>query len=163
MKIGVISDTHDNLDNTRLVVEKLKKEKVEALIHCGDISAPFVIPILAELKVPVYVTLGNNEAELILMMAKINENENVKLMRPMGEIELGGKKIAFTHYPEFGTALAFTKKYDLVCHGHTHKTRNEVIGETLVLNPGEITNLKGNPTYAIYDTETNKAEILNLK
>lgn len=163
MKIGVISDTHDNLDNTKLVVEKLKQEKVGALIHCGDIIAPFVIPILAELKVPVYVTLGNNEGELILMSEIVNKNENVKLMRPMGEVELSGKKIAFTHYPEFGTALAFTKKYDLVCHGHTHTTRNEVIEGTLVINPGEITNLKGKPSYAIYDTETNKAVILNLK
>ena len=47
MKIGVLSDSHDNLPNIRKAVEVFSKNGVEALIHGGDFCSPFT---LAEFK-----------------------------------------------------------------------------------------------------------------
>ena len=44
MKIGVLSDTHDNLVNIRKAVEIFSKNGVEAVIHAGDFCSPFTLP-----------------------------------------------------------------------------------------------------------------------
>jgi putative phosphoesterase len=167
MKIAIISDSHDNITNLKSAIAKLKTLAPDALIHCGDLSAPFMIPVLADLKVPTYYTFGNNEAEIHYTIKKAAEH-GINIMRMktgewIGELELGGKKIAFTHYGTIATALAFTKKYDIVCHGHTHKQREERIENTLVVNPGEIHNCKSEGSFAIYDTDTDSVQFHDLK
>ena len=41
MKIGIISDTHINLDEAKEAADLFESEEVEKVIHCGDIIAPF--------------------------------------------------------------------------------------------------------------------------
>ncbi|NIO23209.1 MAG: YfcE family phosphodiesterase, partial [Candidatus Aenigmarchaeota archaeon] len=43
MKIGIMSDTHDQTRRVRKAVDIFNKEKVELVIHCGDIIAPFTL------------------------------------------------------------------------------------------------------------------------
>ncbi|MFC1753929.1 YfcE family phosphodiesterase [Thermoproteota archaeon] len=162
MKVGIISDTHDNITNTKKAIAKLKELKVEALIHCGDLASGFMVNILDEIGVPIYFTFGNAEGVVTQILRKA-EGTQIIFNDYLGEIELGGKKIAFTHYPEFGEALACTKKYDLVCHGHTHLKKEKIIEGALVVNPGEITTVKTDGSFAVYDTETNKVEFFDLK
>lgn len=42
MKIGVISDTHDQGDLILKAVELMNAEKVEMAFHCGDWVSPFI-------------------------------------------------------------------------------------------------------------------------
>ncbi len=43
MKIGIISDTHDRIDNLHKAITLLQVRGVQILIHCGDLCAPFMI------------------------------------------------------------------------------------------------------------------------
>ena len=61
MLLGILSDTHDRLDRTRAAVELLLAEGAEALIHCGDLTVPEIVPICAVL--PCYFVFGNNDAD----------------------------------------------------------------------------------------------------
>jgi len=36
MRMGVVSDSHKNLDNLKSAARKLIEEKVQAIIHLGD-------------------------------------------------------------------------------------------------------------------------------
>jgi putative phosphoesterase len=60
LKIGVISDTHDNLDSIKRAVAYFA-ENVEIIVHAGDVIAPFSAKIFKEADIPVYGVLGNND------------------------------------------------------------------------------------------------------
>ncbi|NQU99088.1 metallophosphoesterase [Candidatus Woesearchaeota archaeon] len=161
MRIGILSDTHDNIWKIDKVFEKMKAEKVEALIHCGDFCAPFVIKKLAELGVPVHCVFGNTDDRFTTSNV-VQGFENINLYGEIAEFELGGKKFAVNHYPHFAEALAATGKYDVVCYGHNHIKDEKRVGKTLMINPGEGSGVAKSPTFAIYNTEEDKVEFFDI-
>ena len=161
MKVAVLSDSHDHIGNLEKVLKEIKS-KVEIVIHCGDVIAPFSTKILAQTDLPTYVCLGNNDEDHIGMYKKGTDKFTwVHVGQQFGEIELDGKKIAYTHYPRLGELLAKSGDYDAVFYGHTHEVRNKTLDKTLLLNPGSICGIVDakytQASYAIYDTETNTA------
>ncbi len=167
MKILVLSDIHDHLlPLQRMIAEEAGR--VELAIFLGDLVSPFTASILAKLKVPTYAVLGNNDEDQIGLFKKSGANFTWwHLSQEFGFSEIVGRKIAFCHYPKLAELLAKTGEYDAVFYGHTHVVRKEMVGETLLLNPGAVCALDfkkaayGKSTYAIYDTETNGAEIIS--
>ncbi len=162
MKIAIISDTHDNIENTEKAIEIFKQKKVSSIIHCGDFCAPFMMIILDKAEIPIDCVFGNID-DRFGTTRKADSSKNIKLHGDIAEIEIDNKKIAVTHFPNFADALAFTGKYDLVFHGHTHKKRDEKINNTLIVNPGTLAGINNPATFAIYDTETNEVEFFDLK
>lgn len=160
MKIGIISDTHDRIDLTKKVIQKLEDKKCKALIHCGDFCAPFILEELSKFKEKVFCCFGNTDDRFNSTKTAIKLGINLE--GDIGEIEIGNKKIAFCHFPNVAENFAMSQKYDIVFHGHTHKKREEKIGNTLLVNPGEIMGRYGKSTYAIYDTKANKVEFFEL-
>lgn len=173
MKIAVLSDSHDHIWNLEKVVDQVSG-KVDAYIHCGDLIAPFIPEILKRINAPGYICLGNNDEDHIAMKNVGGETISwVSIGNQYGEVTLDNRKIAYTHYPKLGELLAKSGEYDAVFHGHTHKMINEMVGETLLLNPGAICGIssevifgeksKHDPaSYAVYDTATNSAEIIEI-
>ena len=47
MKIGIISDSHDDVENVNKAIDIFEEEKVQVIIHAGDIISP---PIIKEFK-----------------------------------------------------------------------------------------------------------------
>ncbi|MEM2910827.1 MAG: metallophosphoesterase [Nitrososphaerota archaeon] len=135
MLIGIVSDTHDNLDRIRRAVQVFKERNVELVIHCGDWIAPFSVREFKGLKV--MSVLGNNDGDLLLLEKTLKEIGS-SLEGRFASIGLDGKKIAVIHgeYPELVDALVRSGMYDVVIHGHTHKRRCERFNGTLILNPG---------------------------
>lgn len=137
------------------------------MIYCGDFCSPFVPPKLASVGVPIYACLGNNDEDQIGLFKKGGKLfEWTFLAQEFGTVVLGKRRIAFCHYPELAEFLAKSGKYDAVFHGHTHVSRNEKHGKSLLLNPGAICGIQkgksGTPSYAIYDTKTNSAEVIEI-
>jgi putative phosphoesterase len=96
-------------------------------------------------------------------MKAIMENKyKIEQRNDLLEVELEGRKIAVCHKPEFAEGLATTGKYDVVFYGHTHEAKSKKVGETLLVNPGEILGGKGAPSFAIYDTEADKVDFLEI-
>jgi putative phosphoesterase len=160
MKIGVISDTHDNLPKIKKAVELFNAEGVQLVIHAGDIIAPFAAEAISELRCRVIAVLGNNDGEKIILAKKF---ENIGELHPnMAQIEVGGKKIAVVHYSDTVEALAVSGQFDIVIYGHTHKidVRKE---KTLVVNPGECGGwVTGKCTVALIDLDKLDVEIREL-
>jgi hypothetical protein len=50
MLIGIMSDTHDDIAQTKKAVAMFNRKKVEHVLHAGDIISPFMIDTLKELK-----------------------------------------------------------------------------------------------------------------
>jgi len=153
MLIAILSDIHDNIWNLEKVLPQL--EEAEALLFCGDFCAPFTLKMMADgFSGPVHCVFGNNDGDAFLLSRIARRADNVTLYPQMGELELGGKKIAFIHYPHIATGLAASGKYDAVFSGHTHEHKVEKMGFTLWADPGEVMGRFGQPSFGLYDTDS---------
>lgn len=156
MKFAIVSDTHDNIKNFNKIIDFLNKEKINLILHCGDICKQETIDEAAQ----------NFKGEI--KFVKGNAEIGLETLPETMEIELGGKKIGMVHYPDIAKKMAESRKYDLVFHGHTHKPWEEKITRTgkedcRLVNPGEVAGQRFKPTFAIYDTEKDLLELKILE
>ena len=150
MKIGVISDSHDNCDALKNVMEIFRQEGVGFVIHAGDIVAPFTAKIMEDSGMDYRGIFGNNDGEKEYM----KEVTNNKISSDILELEIEGKKIFVIHDIAKVDGIQYSNYYDLIIHGHTHEPEEKKISETLVINPGELGGwLNGKQTYMIVDLE----------
>lgn len=167
MRVGAISDTHDNVSAIRKAAEELKKRGVSLLLHAGDWVSPFSIRFLREAfgtEVRIIGVFGNNEGERPYLL-EVAKSHGVEIAGEAAEMEIGGRKIALYHgtSPILLNALVASGLYDVVVYGHTHKAAVERRGKTLVVNPGELCGcLTGRSSYAVIDLESLWAEIIFL-
>jgi hypothetical protein len=163
MKIGILSDTHDNITLVRKAVSVFNSAEVGVTIHCGDYCAPFILKELANLKCILHGVFGNVDGEIHYMTKlAITDLKNIKLYGILGEITVENLRIAFTHNDIFAQALFDTNKYDCIFYGHTHICKIEYKDGKAFINPGEFAGLKSKPSVVIFDTDTKKADLIWL-
>ena len=63
MRVGIVSDTHNNIKNVKKVIELFNNSKVEKVIHTGDITQPKVLTQFKDLQAPLYGVFGNNDQD----------------------------------------------------------------------------------------------------
>ncbi len=151
MKIAIASDTHDNMANFNKVINFLNNEKIDVMLHCGDICNQSTID----------ESVKNFNGKIIFVRG--NGDFDLDSVPETMEIELGGKKIFFNHYPDVAKKMAESGKYDLVFYGHTHRPWEEKVGDCRLVNPGEVAGQRYKPCFAIYDTENDKLELKILE
>jgi len=151
MKLVVLSDTHDNIWALEDAMPHLRA--ADAILHCGDLCSPFMIPRLAQAGPEVHIVWGNNDGDRHLLAEQAARCERIHLHGEFADFTLGGWRIAMTHYPDVARPLASGDRYALVCYGHDHTAHYSLVGETHLLNPGELMGLLGKRSLALVDTE----------
>lgn len=63
MKIGVVSDTHDQQELILQAVQMLNEANVGLVIHCGDWVSPFILHSFKGLRMPMKGVFGNNDGD----------------------------------------------------------------------------------------------------
>jgi len=163
VKIAILSDAHDNIWKLAQVLDAARSEGVEGLVFCGDLCAPFTLQQIGEaISGPVHVVLGNNDGDVLLLSRIANGLSNVTLHGTFACLELDGRRVAVNHYPPIARDQALSGQYDLVCYGHDHVANVERVGETLLVNPGEVMGRFGDSSYAVYDTLTGETVLRRL-
>ena len=150
MKIAIVSDTHNNWANFKKAIRWIKKEKIQLILHCGDINSQETIDDAKKL-------FGGE-----IKFVKGNADWKIDLPEKL-ELEFNGKKIAFCHFPDLAKKLAQSGDYNVVFYGHTHRPWDEKVGECHMINPGEMAGQFFKPTFAIYNTATNNLELKILE
>ncbi len=165
LKIGIISDTHDHIENAKKAVKIFNEQKIEYCFHAGDIISPFVAPLVfKDLRCKLYLVFGNNDGELLFLKQKFEEID-AEIQGHQFSIELQGKKIALFHTleTELLDAVIQSNKYAVIICGHTHKAEIKKIKNTIVINPGEVCGyLTGRSTVGIIDLDTLDAKLIDL-
>ena len=152
MKLGIISDSHDNIEAIRYAVELFNREGVDLTIHLGDIVSPFCFDYFNKLKSPFLGVFGNNDGEVLFLQQK----SEGKLHKPPYEVELDGKEFILMHEPFGLNKLA--KEYDYVLYGHLHRVDLRETERGYIINPGELCGcLTKKRTAVILDTKKNRA------
>jgi len=161
MKIGIISDTHDNLPRIKKAVEIFNREKVELVLHAGDFVSPFTFLEFKNINCPLKGVFGNNDGDKLYLQEKF---------KVIGElypapyiVKINNKNVIMLHKEKLIDALAESQKYEVIIYGHTHRTDLRKIRKTLIINPGECGGwLTGKSTIALLDLETLEAKIIKL-
>jgi len=159
VKIGVLSDTHDRLPRIRDVLARLLAADVAAILHAGDIIAPFAAKLLAPPNlpeaVPLHCVYGNNDGERAGLAKVLPQIVDGPLRLP-----LGGRTVVM-HHDLAAVGEDDMAGADVIITGHTHKVVNDRRAGRLILNPGECCGwLSGRCTAAILDLDTLTAEII---
>jgi putative phosphoesterase len=159
--IGIMSDSHDNLDAIRKAVKIFNSKDLDLIIHAGDLISPFTADEFQKLNPEIVAVYGNNDGEREGLK---NAYKDICLLDDFKEISIDGWKFAVIHgsNPAIVDSLALSGKYDVVVRGHTHKM--EILnGETLVVNPGEVCGyISGEKTIVLLDTDDLTFEVLNI-
>ena len=157
-KIAIISDTHNNFIRGEKVRDILKKEGINFIIHCGDIGEKDYLKKIFK-KFEVRAVLGNAD-DGYGTIEEYQELPNIVVYKDRGEEIINNKRISFNHYPEIAKKIAKTEKYDFVFYGQTHKPWEEKIGKTILLNPGNVSGILYNSTFAIYDFKIKEFKLI---
>ncbi len=154
-RVGIVSDTHDNLDRVRQAVQLFNSFGLDQVVHCGDIVAQFVLVEMSRLTMPVCVVFGNCDGDRQALRGRAQQFGFTISEGPYRFV-LDGKKFVVNHQP------IVVSDCDYLLHGHTHKLCHQP-GTPTVINPGEAAGwLTGRSTVAVLDTATDRVEFIDL-
>ncbi|MDD4996358.1 MAG: YfcE family phosphodiesterase [Patescibacteria group bacterium] len=162
MHIAIISDSHDNIPNLKKFFDYCQKEKIDTIIHCGDLCKINCVieswPKNFEAKI--HFVYGNAD-----ILEELNNKifSNLKIYGQIGEIFLENKRMAFTHFPGQAKKLGETQKYDYVFYGHDHKPWEETLKKTALVNPGNLAGIFYKASFALLDLEKNELSLKILE
>jgi putative phosphoesterase len=138
MKIGILSDTHDQRARTKVAISRLVDLGVEAIFHCGDLVSSDLIDLCAV--VPMYYVFGNNDEYFAdEIRSAIESNPAVTCLESGGEIVIDGKRIGITHGHMMGEQRRIlSNRPDYFFFGHSHIAADTLSGGTRRINPGAL-------------------------
>ncbi|MDI9645325.1 MAG: metallophosphoesterase [Archaeoglobales archaeon] len=155
MRFVVVSDSHDNIFAIRELLEYLKNEIFDFVVHAGDIVSPFALQEFKKLNKKLYVAFGNNDGER-KMLTKICEDYGWSI----GDIVEFPGGIVY-HGTDQSVLNILCRIGIFVICGHTHKAKIEKRENCTVINPGELCGyLTGRKTFAI--VEEGEVSLLDL-
>lgn len=168
MKIGILSDSHNNVTNLRRALDLFRAQHITTLIHCGDMTSPETAAHVAGFQL-IYV-LGNSDGSAEALHNTIADLHPGNIFeREAYTGTLGGVRLAATHghLPGKVDSLVRSGRYSFVFHGHTHRQRNdEVAGwrrKTRLINPGALGGSHYQPrSVCILDLESQEVRFLTV-
>ena len=126
MKIGIVSDTHGNIDMLESVADWLiRKHKIAAMYHLGDDYND--VSVLAEKFIEIVQVPGLYD----------DRYRNGTLPAKLFEMVLG-ITILLVHSVEKDATRDDLKKSDIILSGHTHREELRLEDGRLFLNPGHL-------------------------
>lgn len=160
MRIGVVSDTHNNLRNVRRIVELFRSADVDRVVHTGDVTQAAALRTLAEVGVPIVGVFGNNDERTALQ--DVADELAIELCEPPFEWVIAERRVLVAHDP-FELEGAVEDGHHVVLHGHTHRRAIERRPERLLFNPGECAgHLAGRQSVGVVDLRTLEPELLEF-
>ena len=157
MKVGIVSDSHGSLGRIPAAIDIFVREKVEAVLHCGDIGSESVLIELSlafePSGIPVHAVLGNVDQGDRAVYMPFLQAPGISVHGHKADLKLADKRIAILHghdYQELDMVI-LSGQFDYVLTGHTHMQEDVREGQTRVINPG-----------AIYRSNDPSVAILNL-
>lgn len=157
MKIGLFSDSHEEIENLRRAFEFLKRENVDWIIHLGDDYSDmdnFFFPRL--LRIP-----GVYDEEYV------NRGIKHRMVKNFGKIKALLSHTEISHPNDFREdirpeEMISKKEVDAIFYGHTHLYRAEVREGVLFVNPGHLKKVdkKGMPpTFSLIEVNERKIDV----
>ena len=161
MLLAVMGDSHDNREALKTAVKTAVDKGAKTLFHTGDLISAFMLEILHDFPGRIYLVKGNNDGDPLAVSRTIpQECPQIKEFGGFIIVDFDEFRVALTHYPENARAHAIAGDFDMVFYGHTHEYSEKMVGETLLLNPGDIMGLKEDPSFCLVESDTKEVRRL---
>jgi putative phosphoesterase len=159
MRIGILSDTHDQVARTARAVALLVARGAEALVHCGDLTGPDVVDECAAL--PFSFVFGNNDFDHA-GLRRAAAAAGATCLGHGGVLEVHGRRVAVTH----GDSAREVRRLaaaapDYLLFGHSHRPADVRDGPTRWINPGALHRAAGH-TVALLDLDSDALTLLTI-
>ena len=99
MKIGVVSDTHNNLKNIEIIINLFNDEEVPIVIHTGDITNANALEQFSKLNSELIGVYGNNDRNES-GLKEVAQKNNFKFQEPPRRLNLFDREIVIFHEPD---------------------------------------------------------------
>jgi putative phosphoesterase len=164
MKIGVMSDTHDQLSNLTYVLHTFRERGIETVIHCGDLTSLEMVSHFQGFRL-IY-PFGNMVFATGAIQSRLQRQREDNFAGLVFRGSLGSVPVAATHGHLEGRVMLLVKerRYQWVFHGHTHQKRDETIQGVRIVNPGALGGLgRESRSFCVVDLETGTVEFLKVE
>lgn len=162
MKLGILSDTHNHTQNLQKALSIFRSRGISTLIHCGDMTSPNTADLLTGFHIiAVTGNMDMNTGRLESTLKKLNPKNSLSATFTG---ELAGVAIAATHSHRGNVPdLVANGRYTYIFHGHTHRRKQEQVGNTQVINPGALGGTRHEPrSICIVNLSTNSVEFIQI-
>lgn len=171
MRVGIVSDTHGDVEAWRKVMQIFSN--VDVILHCGDVLYhgprnpivagynPGALSVeLGDLNVPVICARGNCDADVDQLVLPFVLQEpgavfwqELKIFIHHGHLWMGEKLVK----------VGAKQGAEICCHGHNHIPEITQYGDIWLINPGSPSLPKGGhpPTAALI--EAGQAKLINIE
>jgi uncharacterized protein len=137
MRVGVLSDTHDEIERTRRAVELLRQGGAEVLIHCGDLTSPAIVEVISGL--PSWFVFGNHDSDSVPALRETAAICGVGCLGWGGISELAGFKVGVVHgHMTTDLRRVLAEKPRFLLSGHSHIASSGQENGVLRINPGAL-------------------------
>ena len=138
MRLAVLSDTHNQIANLKTVIERLRQENIETVIHCGDLTDVETALLLVEFRL--IVTFGNGDWRANQIRNTIMYYREDNFAGTVYRGKLDGINIAAAHGHLNGdiVSLLDSGEYAFVFYGHSHRRKDVMVRSTRLVNPGAL-------------------------
>lgn len=162
MKIGILSDTHNDVINLQKALAIFYRENIQTVIHCGDLTSPeTAVHLKGFTFVYVHGNMDRNPLAIRQTLFDLNPS-SVAANHFSGEL-LPGIRVAVTHGHIPGKIATFIDQgYNYIFHGHTHRHRDEIIGGSRIINPGALGGTQHEPrSVCLLNLKTGHLQFIN--
>jgi putative phosphoesterase len=161
VRIGIVSDTHNNLRNVERIAELFDAAGVDRVVHTGDITQAKTLKVLARMKAPLFGVYGNNDLERDSLERACRQYQ-MRLVDPPLRIEWADRRIVVVHDPHDLDARRL-EGCDVALHGHDHRLTLQRRRGALVMNPGECAgHVRGQNAVGLLDLASLQADVLRF-
>lgn len=162
MKVGVVSDTHNNLRNVARIVHLFNESGVDHVVHTGDITQPKTLAVFRDLDAPLTGVFGNNDMGELPVLEDASADFGFNFVLPPLWLDWSGRRIVVVHDP-LELAPLNLAGVDITLHGHTHRRTIDQDEGRLTFNPGECAGMMaGHNAIGIVELSTLEPEILSF-
>ncbi len=159
MKIGILSDTHNNLENLQVALELFRIESIDTLIHCGDLTGVEIARAMEGFRVIFVFGNGDIASGEIRAALLAQSPENYAGLVYTGRIENSRIAVTHGHLPGAVDEMVHAGEYEYVFKGHSHQHKDETVGFTRLINPGALGGLRREDRHVcVLDLETGRAK-----
>jgi hypothetical protein len=163
MRLGILSDTHNNEANTLAALTLFRLHGITQLVHCGDVDRPQLLDLFQGFEM--WLVWGNNDHELAGLRTRAKQLGHIHCMGYDALLEFDGHHVGACHGNEEERVAGLTRSglCEWVFVGHSHLHGIEKLPATKVLNPGALGGRNPEPRcIAIVDLARSHAEFLRV-
>lgn len=160
MRLGILSDTHNELDRTQVAVQLLRDAGADAIVHCGDLASPPIVAACAIL--PCWFVYGNHDADSVPALQRAADEFGAVCLGWGGVVELAGKRIGVAHgHMTTDVRRVLAEQPDYLLSGHAHYPGDAIVGSVRRINPGAL-HRTDEFTVALLELESGRLQLLRV-